>query len=126
MSRQRSFYGHKATDLKITPAYLQNRTDGLAERGYTKARWIEFCERMLAEGYAVTLYEARQTVSKYLTIRNCGRRFKVRFSNHGGHRQTRDDCDFFVGRNSFGTTNTEQAIAATLASLGPVPERSAT
>lgn len=103
--------------MRMTAEYLKRRAENTVSAGYDKPKWIRFCERMLSEGYAVTLREARESVSKYITVTNGDRKFTVRFSNHGAHKLPNDPCDFFVGWNSFGVTNTEQAIAATLDAL---------
>jgi hypothetical protein len=76
---------------------------------------------MLAQGYTVELYEARQSFSKYIRVYNVGMCFRVRFSNHGA---SNNDCDFFVGINRKlhdKVTTTEEAIVATIAALGPCP-----
>lgn len=108
----------KATNRLIDQDYLDGRIVGLEKAGYGKPKWIEFCEVMLHHGLSMTLYEARQTVSKYITVRSPenGRAFKVRFSNHRPNyrRETEGDCDFFVGRTHLGVTTTVQAIKATL------------
>jgi hypothetical protein len=119
----RGFFREKATDLVVDRDFLHERTVKLGTHGYKKSRWIEFCEAMLDQGYTVSLYEARATVSKYLTVTHPESRaaFKVRFSNHKPNygREVAADCDFFVGRNHLGTTTTEMAIEAVLNSLGP-------
>ena len=107
--------------MTLTQEYLGCVSTRLARRDYPKSRWIEFCERMLAEGYTVDLREAHSTVSKYVTVWNLGRKFTARFSNHGATRQDNDPVDFFVGVNSFGTTTTEQAIEAAITKLGKSP-----
>lgn len=116
---------HKASDLKVTLDYLQKRTANLAERGYPKSKWIGFCEAMLAAGLKVSLYEARRTVSKYVTVRGPKgtQPFKVRFSNHRPirAREAGGDCDFFVGVTNLAVTTTEQATAATLRHFGRLP-----
>lgn len=111
----------KATNLRVTAAYLAERTARLREKGYGKPKWIQFCEAMLARGLGVTLYEARKTVSKYVTVHTRGKpAFKVRFSNHRPNRirEDRGGCDFFVGVANNAVTTTEQAIAATLGHFG--------
>jgi hypothetical protein len=110
----------KATNLRVTPEFLAAREKRAAAKGYGKAKWIEFCEAMLAEGYMVFLYEARRTFSKYVWVTSGERHFKVRFSNHAPikRRESAGDCDFFVGICNFQTTTTEQAIAATLKAVG--------
>lgn len=69
----------------------------------------------------MTLYEARQTFSKYITVRHQGRQFKVRFSNHKPirSRQFSNDCDFWVGFHHEGWSKTEDAVVATKAHLAP-------
>lgn len=107
----------KATNLKLTPEYLKSRADGLAARGYSKPKWISFCEDVLAVGLRASLYEARRTFSKYVTVTDGrGKSFKIRFSNHKPikAREAAGDCDFFVGVTNQTVTNTDQVLAATL------------
>ncbi|MBO6507323.1 MAG: hypothetical protein JJ979_02365 [Roseibium sp.] len=108
----------KATHRKIDKQYLDGRLNGLKAAGYGKTKWIEFCETMLNYGFDLSLYEARQTVSKYITVtsRASKKSFKVRFSNHrpNRYREEGGDCDFFVGRNNHSISTTDQAIEATL------------
>lgn len=104
----------KATNLQVTPEFLRQRVEQAAAKGYGKAKWIFFCEAQIAAGRSVSLYEARRTVSKYVTVSDRGRYFKVRFSNHLPikSREASEDCDFFVGVTNFKTTTTAQAIEA--------------
>ena len=95
--------------------YLNYR-EGLAKmKGFPKPKWITFCEVMLRRGFAVSLHEAKTTVSKYIYVSKYGEQFKVRFSNHGPNWKRASDCNFVVGKNDRGGTTTGQAIAATLA-----------
>lgn len=83
--------------------------------GFPKQKWVKFCEILLSEGYELSLYEARRTVSKYVTVGRKGAKpFKVRFSNHRPIAQREDagDCDFFVGVTNRTVTTTTQALAA--------------
>lgn len=111
----------KAKNRRIDQFYLDGRSEGLATAGFPKSKWIGFCETMLDRGYEVFLYEAKKTVSKYVTVVNpySGHRFKVRFSNHKPikERERNNDCDFFVGRTNFRVTTTADAIKATIAHL---------
>lgn len=107
----------KATNKPITMDYLKGRAEGLASAGYPKSKWIYFCEELLRLGFAAELYEARQTKSKYITVRQEGdwsRSFKVRFSDHKPihYREMAGDCDFFVGHTHTGIRNTHDAINA--------------
>lgn len=109
----------KATHKRINQDFLDQRVSQAEAKGYGKAKWIEFCEKMMAEGYYLKLYEARKTVSKYITVikpDDPSHKFKVRFSNHRPikHREVSGDCDFFVGVTNLGVTTTEMAIEATL------------
>lgn len=109
----------KANNVRVTKNFLFQRVSDAKAKGYEKAKWIEFCEKMLAEGYHVKLYEARKTVSKYVTVifpHDPSQKFKVRFSNHRPikHREVSGDCDFFVGVTNLGVTTTDQAVKATL------------
>lgn len=111
----------KASNLIVTEQYLSDRADRLTRIGYSTPKWINFCELMLQAGLKVKLYEARRTVSKYVTVsNNCGKEFKVRFSNHKPikAREVGEDCDFFVGVTNLSVTNTNQATKATLAYFG--------
>lgn len=66
-------------------------------------------------GFTIELYEARQTKSKYCTVKRDVKSFKVRFSDHKPiyHREMQGDCDFFVGVTNTGSRNTHDAINAT-------------
>ncbi|WP_435008006.1 hypothetical protein P12x_005273 [Tundrisphaera lichenicola] len=105
----------KATNDAVTLPMLVKRTDILKNAGYDKPKWIGFCETLLDRGYILTLYEARQTFSKYITVSMAGHKpFKVRFSNHKpiAQRELNGDCDFFVGVTNLCVTNTSQALIA--------------
>lgn len=113
MSRNRK----KATNKKLNFDYLRNRAEGLVAAGFPKSKWIYFCEEMLRLGFHLELYEARQTKSKYITVRQEGdwsRSYKVRFSDHKPihYSEMAGDCDFFVGVTHTGTRNTHDAINA--------------
>lgn len=108
----------KATNKPLNFDYLRNRAEGLIAAGFPKSKWIYFCEEMLRLGFRLELYEARQTKSKYITVRREGdwsKSFKVRFSDHKPiyHREMAGDCDFFVGMTHTGRRNTHDAINAT-------------
>lgn len=100
----------KLVDEPVTHELLESKHNSR----YPKLKWIEFCEVMLGLGFTLTVYEARETASKYITVRSEGRSFKVRYSNHppAYNRLICDDCDFFVGKTQRFTTNTRQAIEA--------------
>ncbi len=100
----------------VTKEFLDQRAKQSAKKGYSKQKWIQFCEIMLRRGYAVSLYEARRTVSKYVTVSDGKKSFKVRFSNHKPicEREERGDCDFFVGRTNYTVTTTKDAILAVI------------
>lgn len=69
-------------------------------KGYDIPKWIVFCYAQLLRGRDVWVYDAVMTVSKYVYVRDKGRQFKVRFSNHKPSRMrevVEHDCDFFVG-----------------------------
>lgn len=104
----------KATHKKITAGYLQGRAEGCYKKGYPVPKWITFCQTLMSEGYEIVLYEARQTVSKYVTVQRGAKRYKVRFSNHKPieRRELAGDCDFFVGVTHHSVTTTEQALVA--------------
>lgn len=104
----------KATNMVVTSNFLQSRTQFLRENNWPKSKWIFFCEEMMRLGFTVELYEARQTKSKYCTVKKDGKSFKVRFSDHKPiyHREMNGDCDYFVGHTNTGIRNTQGAINA--------------
>lgn len=107
---------------KISSAYIDTLAIRYAAKGYPKTKWMIFSVRRMESSYEVFLYEARKTVSKYITVRNPlnGKIFTVRFSNHKpiAHLEARGSCDFFVGRTNLAVTNTTQALEAVRTSLG--------
>lgn len=108
---------HKAKNLKITREYIVNRTKKMLSLGYDQPKWLSFCSVMMDHGLSISLYEAKRTLSKYVTVRSkSGAQFKVRFSNHKPikHREVNGDCDFFVGVTNLSVTRTEDAVKATL------------
>lgn len=104
----RGNYGH------VTQTFLDLKTRMAAKAGYPKAKWVEFCEALLVEGFELQLYEAKKTFSKYITVRRGDRSLKVRFSDHKPikARELAGDCDFFVGRTHTGRRTTEDALRA--------------
>lgn len=104
----------KATNIVVTSNFLKSRTEFLRQNDWPKSKWIYFCEEMMRLGFTVELYEARQTKSKYCTVRRDNRSFKVRFSDHKPiyHREMQGDCDFFVGYTHTGIRNTHDAVNA--------------
>ena len=115
----------KQNDTIVTREFLEFRTGRASVSGYAQAKWIHFCETMLNEGFDVTLYEAKATFSKYITVWDRSRKFRVRFSDHKPikFREMNGDCDFFVGKCNRTTTNTDQAIEATLRYFCGEPSR---
>ena|ERR1019366_3821077 len=108
----------KANNLLVTCLFLHQR---IGSGKYGVSAWIRFCLWAMAQGYKPTLYEAKNTVSKYVTI-YCGNdvTFKVRFSNHKPipEREARGDCDYFVGVTNMGVTKTEDVIESITYWLG--------
>lgn len=105
---------HKARNLLLTEGYLTKRQNGHAPK------WIVFARTMMRRGYAIRLYEAQRTVSKYLTVTDGQKEFKVRFSDHAPipEREANGDCDFFVGHTNFAKTTTNDALKAALLFFG--------
>ena len=112
-------HDNKASGQAVTREFLDHRQ--ARAQGKPRAKWIQFCLTMLAKGYKVTMYEARHSYSKYITVYNGGRCHKLRFSNHEPikARELRRDCDTFVGIAHTSTVTTEQAILKVIADLGP-------
>lgn len=98
----------KITNRILTLEMLNKRVS----HRFGKQKWIIFAETLILRGYIVILYEARQSFSKYLTVVKGGKSFKVRFSNHKPliQKEREKDCDFFVGKSNFGSTNYTQAL----------------
>lgn len=119
---------HKAKGLIVTSDFLQGRYAPAVKAGYAKPQWARFCEEMMSRGFSVTLYEARETKSKYVTVTQGNRSFKVRFSDHPPSRfkERNKFCDFFVGWNNFSVASTDDAIDATLTHLGLPPREKKT
>lgn len=98
------------------------------ERVYKRAKMDEpkyflFIKFALNYGYTVTLYDAQSTVSKYVTVHNRKKKFKIRWSNHKPNlkREMQGDCDFFVGVTNLGVTTTREAWYAMKKAIG-VPD----
>lgn len=110
----------KAKNIDVTQAYLDTRAARPILMGYGRPQWIRFCEAALRSGLSVSLYEARRTVSKYVTLRRGGMTFKVRFSDHRpiASREHAGDCDFFVGVTNRTVTTTDDAWRAACTYLG--------
>ena len=104
----------KAENKKINMSYLERRAEALTTNGWPISKWIMFCAELLDDGFEIELYEAKKTVSKYVTVMLDGKRYKVRFSDHKPikYREVRQDCDFFVGKTNFATTTTQDALVA--------------
>ena len=105
----------KATNIAVTAPFLEQRAERSTSKGYAKQKWVMFCETLLSEGYKLSIYEARKTFSKYITVKGSGGKpFKVRFSNHRpiAERERAGDCDFFVGVTNLTVTTTDHALAA--------------
>lgn len=106
----------RARDLTVTAEFLYERAQRSIRAGYSIQKWVWFCGVMLEKGFSVTLYEAKFTKSKYVTVSDGKRNFKIRFSDHKPipDRERKKDCDFFVGVTNKTVTNSEQALKATL------------
>jgi hypothetical protein len=104
----------KATNIRVSQAFLDDRAKRAMAKGFEKQKWIEFCETLLGQGFDLSLYEARRTASKYITVRKGALAYKVRFSNHKPNkgRELEGDCDFFVGRTHTGIRTTSDCLRA--------------
>ncbi len=106
----------KAKNRVLDKSYLISRAKACERSGFSVPKWITFSLFFVERGYKVTLYEAKKTVSKYVTIKYKGNEFRVRFSNHKPieHRELKGDCDFFVGVTHTGVRTASDAwVAAT-------------
>lgn len=102
----------KIKNKYLTKEILKEKTS----EKYGKAKWIIFAEELMTKGFDISLYEAKKTFSKYLTVEKDNKTFKVRFSNHkpNKERERNQDCDFFVGVTNYKVTTTKDAINAVL------------
>ncbi len=96
----------------LSKSTIEKRVEKAIASWYSKPKWIEFCEHFMEKGFKIRLYEARKTVSKYVTVQKGSKEFKVRFSNHKPihQREMMGDCDFFVGVTHTGVRTTSMAI----------------
>lgn len=110
--KPKEFWETRARDLPLTLEYLKTRVS----KEYGKQKWIAFCETLIGEGFSCSLYEAKKTYSKYITITfpYSTKEYRVRFSNHKPTvtKQGQKDCDFYVGVSNGITTTTEDALKA--------------
>lgn len=106
----------------IDQKYIDDRAAFYARAGYSKAKWMIFCEQMLKRNYHLSMYEMKRTVSKYITVTHpfTEKKFTVRFSDHKpiAWTEAKGTCDFFVGVTHQNITNTQQAVQATIEALG--------
>lgn len=104
----------KARNMKVTYPYLDQRAAILKDSGYPVSKWITFCETLLDNGFQVYLYEAKETKSKYVTVKKHYKEYRVRFSDHKPNkiRELQGDCDFFVGITHTGVRTTADALVA--------------
>lgn len=107
----------KANGTVINAEHIFYRSQIWMSKGFPIPQYLRFCEYLIEHGYHVTLYEARKTNSKYVTVSLPGEpgwSYRVRYSDHPpiSLRELRGDCDFFVGKANFCWTNTAAAIKA--------------
>lgn len=105
--------------MKINHDILRQRSDRAKKHKFPIPKWVLFCKAMLEAGYTLHMYEAKTTVSKYITVSRGAKQYRVRFSNHkpSRFREFAGDCDFFVGITHTGVRTWEDAIKATKAYL---------
>ena len=103
IGKLKSYY--KVTNRVLDKEFLSIRNTYNQKYNYPKQRWIQFCEYFIKRDFKVSLYEARKTRSKYVTVYgNFDLEFVVRFSDHPTQIQKKGlppsdtrRCDFFVG-----------------------------
>lgn len=89
----------RSVHREVTEEFLKKR---VGNGQYGVSIWIKFCRYFLERGFYVELYEAKETVSKYITVHgNFDITFKLRFSNHppSRHRMVDSDVNYWFGRN---------------------------
>ena len=64
----------KACNQYITEDFLKSREN--VDKPIQK--WILFCRYFMGKGYKIRLYEARKTVSKYITLIKDGKSWQKR------------------------------------------------
>jgi len=108
---------------KVSLELLRSYKRKAEQRDYGVPKWLQFALHF-AEQYGVkrdvkvSLYSARKTYSKYVTISANGENVKVRFSNHKPNfeKELNNDCDYFVGprhNGRFLDTETVKALVET-------------
>ena len=77
---------------------------------YATPKYLQFCKKMLENGWKVKIYTAK--VSKYVFIIKRDRVYKIRFSNHRPllFKEEEEDCDYYVGISNKQMTTTEELI----------------
>lgn len=100
--------------MELSKAYLEKAIRNYMAKGFPAPKWAAFSWYMLDQGFFVSLYRAKKTNSKYVTVSKGSKKFKVRFSDHKPirKREANGDCDFFVGITNYKVTNTKMAIEA--------------
>lgn len=101
------------TGQRVDKKYIAALEERSASRGYDTPKWVQFCKLMLPYCDRLHVYEAKTTVSKYITVVKGREAIKVRFSNHKPNKfkEATGDSDFFVGLTNWGCTKTEDAVA---------------
>jgi len=98
--------------MSLSLEYLKSLEPRYTKQGYSVPKWIIFCKELIKNGWEVSLYRSKSTVSKYVFIKKDDKKYKVRFSNHKANRQKEDtgDCNFYVGVGNKGVITTEQLL----------------
>ena len=99
----------------LTKEYLESLKPAYKRNDWPVPKWIMFCEQMIDLGFIVHLYRSKTTVSKYIYLKEKGKKekIKIRFSNHKAnyHQEVeKEDCDYYVGIGHKGVVRTEELI----------------
>lgn len=100
----------RSKQVAIDQEYIDRRKSQ-AHPEYPTPMWLRFIQICVNKGLRVDVYEAKTTVSKYITLRSheCPTILKVRFSEHKP--TTDNDADIFVGLDPNGRRwSTKSAI----------------
>jgi len=80
-----------------------------------KFYWMMVSQLALDDGFTVSYYKEKKTVSKYVhVVKGDSQPYVVRFSNHKPLKrlEEKETCHFFVGITNFKVTRTEDALKA--------------
>ena len=102
--------------MEMSKEVLVSTIEKYWDKGYRVPRWLSFSCSMAKEGLSVSVYKSKGYGSRYVTVYDEEKKFKVRFGDHDP--VTRyiglDDCDLYVGSVYGNIVGTKFATRETL------------